>query len=172
MEIDLQPVGTISDGILQELKQGLQKTFGCPVKINKPLPIPSSSFNPEREQYLSDAFIDLLKHSRKATGPVLGVTDVNLYTSGLNFVFGQASEEGGAAVISLNLLRQENYGLPVDPGLLAERALKEAVHELGHTFGMVHCPDGNCVMHFSNSLIDTDIKKPFFCGRCRPKLKL
>jgi archaemetzincin len=172
MEIDLQPVGTISDIILQELKQGLQNTFGCPFKINEPLPIPSSSFNPERDQYLSDAFIDLLKHSRKARVTVLGITDVNLYTSGLNFVFGQASEEGGVAVISLNLLRQENYGLPADPQLLAERALKEAIHELGHTLGMGHCQDGICIMHFSNSLIDTDIKKPFFCGRCRPKLKL
>ncbi|MGA2368552.1 MAG: archaemetzincin family Zn-dependent metalloprotease [Dehalococcoidia bacterium] len=172
MEIDLQPVGAISENILQDLKQGLNRTFGCPVKISKPLSIPTTAYDSDRDQYLSDAFIDLLKHSRKAKGSVLGVTDVNLYTRGLNFVFGQASEEGGVAVISLNLLRQENYGLPADPQLLAERSLKEAIHELGHTFGMGHCRDGNCIMHFSNSLIDTDIKKPFFCGRCRPQLKL
>ncbi|MGA2159919.1 MAG: archaemetzincin family Zn-dependent metalloprotease [Dehalococcoidia bacterium] len=172
MEIDLQPVGTIGDNILQDLKQGLQKTFGCPVKINKALSVPASSYDSQRDQYLSDAFIELLKGSRHGHNPVLAVTDVNLYTSGLNFVFGQASEEEGAAVISLNLLRQENYGLPADPQLLAERTLKEAVHELGHTFGMGHCANGNCVMHFSNSLIDTDIKKAFFCGRCRPQLKL
>ncbi|MHB8085526.1 MAG: archaemetzincin family Zn-dependent metalloprotease [Dehalococcoidia bacterium] len=172
MEIDLQPVGAIGDDILQDLKQGLQKTFGCPVNINKLLPVPSAAYDSQRDQYLSDAFIDMLKGYHRDHNPILAVTDVNLYTSGLNFVFGQASEEAGVAVISLNLLRQENYGLPADPQLLAERTLKEAVHELGHLFGMGHCTDGICVMHFSNSLIDTDIKKAFFCGRCRPKLKL
>ncbi len=171
MEIDLQPVGAVNGAVLQGLKHGLRKTFGCPIKINQPIPVPSSSFNPDRDQFLSDAFIELLKHVRRDSNPVLGVTEVNLYTPGLNFVFGQAGSEG-AAVISLNLLRQESYGQPEDPALLAERALKEAVHELGHTFGMGHCQDTVCVMHFSNSLMDTDLKKAFFCTKCQPKLKL
>jgi len=46
---------------------------------------------------------------------------------------------------------------------------KEAVHELGHTYGLKHCPNPACVMHFSNSLHDTDLKGWKFCPNCQRK---
>jgi archaemetzincin len=49
------------------------------------------------------------------------------------------------------------------------RALKEAVHELGHTLGLVHCPEAGCVMHFSNTLADTDCKSHRLCAMCERK---
>lgn len=172
MEITLQPFAEIPRGILIELKTRLQEAFGCPIDIKDPIPVPEEAFDPRRKQYLSDVLLEELKTIPRNTGMLLGTTEVNLFTSGLNFVFGQADSEAGVAVISLHLLRQEHYGLPPDEQLLMERALKEAVHELGHTFGMGHCPDGSCVMHFSNSLFDTDYKKTYFCSRCQPKLIL
>ncbi|MFN3466335.1 MAG: archemetzincin, partial [Candidatus Brocadiales bacterium] len=63
-------------------------------------------------------------------------------------------------------LRQEFYGRPVDLTLLKERMVKEAVHEIGHVWGMRHCPDPCCVMFFSNSLADTDRKSDTFCKNC------
>ncbi|MFQ6038426.1 MAG: hypothetical protein ACE5LV_07400 [Candidatus Aminicenantales bacterium] len=94
-----------------------------------------------------------------------------MYVPQLNFVFGEAELEGHFDVISLIRLRQSFYGLPENRGLFLERAVKEAVHELGHTFGLRHCPDPRCVMHFSNSLLDTDRKEASFCTRCRKLLK-
>jgi archaemetzincin len=172
MKIDLQPVGAIENDILLRLKDSLHKVFGCPVAINGAMPIPGEAFNSERDQYLSDNFLAHLGALKQPDAYILGVTDADLYTEGLFFVFGQADVAGGVSVISLHNLRQENYGLPADYDLLIERALKEAVHELGHNLGMGHCQDGYCVMHFSNSLIDTDVKKAYFCGKCRPKLPL
>ncbi|RMD53346.1 MAG: archemetzincin, partial [Nitrospirae bacterium] len=96
---------------------------------------------------------------------------VDLYADGLNFVFGEADILRGVAIISLTRLHQSFYGLPEDRGLFIERALKEAVHELGHLYGLRHCPDPHCVMHFSNSLLDTDKKSYKFCAICRRKLK-
>ena len=59
----------------------------------------------------------------------------------LSFVYGQAQLEGQVAVVSLARLRPEFHGLLPDAAVLERRAATEAVHELGHTFGLVHCLD-------------------------------
>jgi archaemetzincin len=170
MNIDLVPIGDVYPGILQELKGGLEAVFGCDVQIGDSIQVPGQAFDPARNQYLSDTLINSLRQHKNKSAHLLGITEVNIYTHGLNFVFGQADSTGHVALISLNQLRGENCVLPDDNKLLVERALKEAVHELGHTMGLGHCRDSSCVMHFSNSLIDTDVKSSYFCGNCRPKL--
>jgi archaemetzincin len=98
----------------------------------------------------------------------LGIIDLDLYVPKLNFVFGEASPR--AAIISLTRLRNEFYHLPKDETLFRKRVLTEAVHELGHTYGLEHCANPHCVMFSSNSLTDTDMKGPTFCQRCNPKV--
>ena len=84
----------------------------------------------------------------------------------LSFLFGQAQLDGAAAIVSIARLRQEFYGLPGDEGLLLARARKEALHELGHTFGLVHCPDPLCAMSLSTSLPQVDAKRDEYCESC------
>lgn len=98
---------------------------------------------------------------------LLGVADVDLYVPSLNFVFGEADPARGVAVISLARLRPTFYRLQEDDRLFLERVGKEAVHELGHIFHLKHCTQRICVMFFSNSLADTDLKENEFCHRCR-----
>ena len=85
---------------------------------------------------------------------------------------GEADVLARIAVIGLPQLRQEYYGLEPDRDLFLLRAAKEAIHETGHTCGLGHCPDPRCIMHFSNSLRDTDAKEPRFCTACRNKCGL
>jgi archaemetzincin len=137
-----------------------------------------ASFNEQRNQLNSDKLLRWLattvvnntkSYDAKKT-IILGICNIDAYSSGLNFVFGQASLTVGVAAVYLPRLRQVFYGLAADRSLFVERVLKEATHEVGHAFGLDHCPKGSCVMHFSNSLVDTDRKAKDFCNICRNKL--
>lgn len=134
---------------------------------------PSSCLNRSRRQYSSTLILQFLHGSvRKGNNErILAIESVDLYAGNLNFVFGEADPSIGIAVVSTYRLRPEFYGEVPNPALFFSRLVKESVHELGHTFGLEHCSDNACVMHFSNSLLDTDLKGPDFCQRCTFKLK-
>ena len=167
----LEPVGGVADETMANLKDRVGSIFHCPVETKAGFGDLAQAHNPERKQYDSSK---LLASLGKAKGEerVVGIADVDLYVPRLNFVFGEADIGSGTAIVSLCRLRQEYYGLDPDEALFLERATKEVVHELGHTFGLEHCPNSNCVMHFSNSLADTDVKRVYFCDKCRPKIIL
>jgi archaemetzincin len=172
-KIYLIPVGRIEGRLLESLDKQLEKTFAREVKIFETMELPREFYNRKRNQYFSTPILKKLPSFLKPgeRDKVLGVSDVDLYAEGLNFVFGEAELGGRFALISLARLRQGFYGLPEDRVLFLERAAKEAVHELGHTCGLSHCPDPDCMMHFSNSLPDTDRKSASFCSRCKELLE-
>ena len=170
--IILRPLAQIDSQILEILKQNLEHTFNCPVEIKAQISNLDYAYDPKRKQYLSPRLLASLRRFSKEPGDrCLGIVDVDLYSPGLNFVFGEADISSGAAIISLYRLSPERYDLPHNATLFQDRAIKEAVHELGHTYHLSHCRDVKCVMHFSNSLADTDIKGSSFCPKCQQRLK-
>ncbi len=166
----LVPIGEIDEELLEWLRIELGKAFGKRVGTGSRMPHPDYAYHKGRNQYLSTAILMEInkKKEYKEYGKVLGIVDLDLYVPQLNFVFGEASQR--IAVISLIRLRQEFYGLAPDPMLFQRRVLTEAIHELGHTYGLGHCPNSHCVMYFSNSLSDTDRKGPEFCFTCRNQI--
>lgn len=154
MEVSIVPVGTIKRELLDSLK-GYLESVGFTTTIADVLPIPEKAYNPKRNQYLVYPFIDMVNHLK---GHHLIVTDVDLYTPQLNFIFGYGP--GPNAIISIARLKGN---------LLEERTIKEAVHELGHVLSLRHCSNPRCVMHFSKCLADTDYKNKECCSKCQPK---
>ncbi|HEX6281481.1 MAG TPA: archaemetzincin family Zn-dependent metalloprotease [Nitrososphaera sp.] len=166
--------------IFSPLVSHLASIFDVSIAITDSLPLDRSQllFDEQRNQWNSDKLLHWLAtnvaNNTKSYDPrktiILGICNIDAYSSGLNFVFGQASLTGGVAAIYLPRLRQEFYGLDTDRSIFIERLLKEATHEVGHAFELDHCPKQTCVMHFSNSLADTDRKAKDFCKICRKKL--
>ena len=170
MDILLVTVGEVDKKVIQMLKYDLNKVFKRQVWSGKGMPHPDYTFNKKRNQYLSTAILKAMMEKKEYVTyeKILGIIDHDLYVPKLNFVFGEASQR--VAIISLTRLRYEFYNLPKDQGLFRRRVLTEAVHELGHTYGLRHCGNPHCVMFSSKSLIDTDLKGPDFCQRCKSKI--
>jgi len=165
--VQIVPVGKVEPALLDYLALALPDGVGgeCAV-AGKPLD-PRESFDPRRRQYHSTRILSQLAALPSAPGTrTLGVADVDLFIPILTFVFGEAQLGGTAAVISASRLRQEFYGLREDEVLFYDRCAKEGLHEIGHTLGLVHCPSYDCVMHYSNSIEDVDLKRAAWCREC------
>ncbi|MBE0659790.1 MAG: archaemetzincin family Zn-dependent metalloprotease [Bryobacteraceae bacterium] len=125
------------------------------------------AFDTYRGQTYSTAILAKLAEVEVTEGDiVLGVTEADLFVPVLTFVFGEAQYPGKAAVVSVARLREEFYGLPADAEKLRVRLLKEAVHEIGHTRGLGHCDDWQCVMVSSHRVERLDLKGAEFCAQC------
>src|ERR1039457_444300 len=130
------------------------------------------AYDRERGQYGSIAVLEMLARVCPADAvKLLAVTERDLYIPVLTFVFGQAQLSGRVAVVSLARLRQEFYGLAPNREIFLERACKEALHETGHTFGLVHCGDRNCAMSLSTNVRQIDSKRCEFCAPCGARLR-
>ena len=129
------------------------------------------NFNPplmgvRDDQYYADAILIQLKNLKPPSAvALLGITPYDIYSDGLNFVFGIASPYYRVAVVSYDRLRT-----PIKE-LFISRVRKEITHEMGHVFGLEHCTTPGCVMNFSNSLYEVDLKSEDFCESCRRKLE-
>jgi archaemetzincin len=125
------------------------------------------AYFPERNQYHATLILaSLLRRLPDPGARILGITGLDLFVPVLTFVFGQAQLKGPGALLSTFRLRNEFYGLPADPYLLLDRTIKEAVHELGHSFGLVHCHDPACVMSSSTYVEEVDLKSDWYCPEC------
>ena len=169
----LQPLGSALPAAVEErLREGIPLAFGLPAQVAEPLAAPVWALQGTRNQYQGSALLRFLSaveapHALR----LLGVLDGDAFAEGMNFIFGQATLHGRNTFIALARLNPTYYGQEPDSERFAERALREAVHELGHTFGLHHCSN-DCVMRFANSLYEVDVRAPTFCASCRTALDL
>jgi len=174
--IYIVPAGEVDERMVEFIKKKLPDFLPMSVKIevSPQEKIVESAHDSSRKQYSAEAILNDI--SRRITLDIntdsaLIITDIDLYSPGLNFVFGLADASKATCIISLTRLRNEFYNLKSDDKAFRERIMKEAVHELGHVWGLSHCSNPRCVMYFSNTLSDTDRKKNTFCIECQKKLR-
>ena len=171
-EIIILPIGAVETALIEYLTLTLGRSVGREVRAASSAMAPDFAYDVVRRQVNSTMLIERLELEPLAGEPkILGVTEADLFVPIFTFVFGEARLGGRAAVMSAARLRESYYGREDDRALLYRRAEKEALHELGHLVGLVHCLDFSCVMHFANSVEEVDIKGDRFCRKCERRLR-
>ena len=168
--IKIVPIGAVDGELLEYLALTLPGIFEAPCTVLAEALDPRASYHTARRQYHSTQLLAQMKTLDQGEGKILGVTEVDLFIPIFTFVFGEAQVDGSLALMSTHRLRQQFYGLPEDGQSYIGRAEKEATHELGHAFGLTHCRSFDCVMRFSNSVEEVDLKPCKFCQLCEARL--
>jgi len=169
MHVDIVPVGDLPAAVKREASSGLRSVYDCEVTIHDSQPVPDGAYDPAREQYRAEEFIELA--SRVGDGEKnIAITDDDLYYRRRNYVFGLAYLSGNGSVISTYRLQtSSDGGISNKPSgeIFSDRVRKEVVHEIGHTFGLEHCDNSRCVMNFSPTVREVDVKEENLCGSCQ-----
>lgn len=154
--------------ILETIALKVQHEFRCQVVIKEVHLDLIEYFEASRRQYSGDKLlmaVDLMDFP--ASGKTIALFNVDLFIPILTYIFGQAQLGGRTAVASLYRLSNERYGMKPDDNLLIDRFQKVVIHELGHTFGLMHCHNSTCVMRSSTYMEDIDQKEAQLCAKCR-----
>jgi predicted Zn-dependent protease len=161
------PVNAIEDNVLAGLGPCLEERFLYSSTLERSLCVPRAAVNSARGQMFSSALSLRIANAYSGEGDLfLGITEFDLYKTSRRFVFGDADERRGVALVSLHRFAGEFYGEPADANLLLQRTVKESVHQLGHLLRLAHCLHARCAMYPSNSVFETDNKWSYFCDSC------
>jgi archaemetzincin len=164
--------GPVDEGVLERVRQRVEAAFDLSTQVAVVNGPPGDTLDVKRGQHLSTRILRwILTDLPTGAQKILGITDVDLFIPVLTFVFGEAQVGGPAAVVSTARLRRTFDDKPAPPSQVEARLTKECLHELGHTFGLVHCAERACVMSRCNSVLDVDQKRAAFCRDCRQRLE-
>jgi archaemetzincin len=162
----ISPIGDLDvDGeLLEQVRKEIRKVFGYETNIRPLIDEKDLCLDPIRKQYHSTPILETLAIiSPPEAIKVLAITKLDLFIPILTHVYGEAQLGGKACILSTYRFAERR---PLGTEAFRSRLVKEAIHELGHTFNLRHCRDAACVMHYCRSLTEVDRKSNQFCRYC------
>jgi len=170
--IVLQPLGaSVPPAQLQAVSSAIAAFYAVQVTLAEPLALPKSAFYAKRQRYRAEKLLDyLVALGRKDARVTLGLTAVDISTTKAPYedwgILGLATIDGQSAVLSsFRCARQAKNAEHA-----RVRFAKTAVHELGHSFGLEHCPTPGCIMHDGEGSVLTTDTEHDMCGPTRARL--
>lgn len=169
--IIISPIGDVTLDLLDPIGKEVKRIYGYPTEILPLLDDIDFAFQPSRNQYHSTPVLERLAQNAPAEAlKVLALVEVDLFIPILTHVYGEAQLGGRACIVStIRLNEGRSYLNTQEP--FQSRIVKEAVHELGHTFNLRHCPEHTCLMHYCRNEHDVDRKSDHLCRYCKVLLE-
>lgn len=169
--ITLITFGYFERDFLERIAESVRAEFQVSVKLKEAHMDLSDFYDASRRQYNGNKLLKRVATMQQSDHEiVIGLFQVDLFIPILTHIFGQAVLDGHTGIASIYRLVNERYGLPPDNEMLLARFRKEVIHELGHTFGLIHCNSPKCVMRSSTYVEDIDMKDYRLCKYCREKI--
>lgn len=166
--ITLISFGYFDADFLRHVAEAVKKEFIVNVNIKEGHLDLSEFYDPTRRQYNGVKLIHEVESTYSSDlSKTVGLFNVDLFIPILTYIFGQAFLNGRTGIASSYRLSNERYGIQTDDTLILERFIKEVIHELGHTYGLIHCHVPTCVMRSSTYVEDIDQKGLRLCLNCR-----
>ena len=167
----ISPVGEFSTELLEALAAEIERVFGCTTETGTVLEDLSFALDQNRQQYHSTLILNqLAANTPQHCLKTIAIAQVDLFIPILTHVYGEAQLGGTASIVSTFRLNESRAGLNIAPRYI-ERIVKEAIHELGHTFNLRHCPEHTCIMHYCRNEEDVDRKSDELCRYCKIMLE-
>lgn len=162
--IDIQPFTDISQEHTMHVVGELKKIYPH-VTLKKAIALPASAYNPERNRYRADSLISFLRNRTVDGHITIGLTksDISVTKGAVKDwgVMGYGFRPGRSCIVSTFRLFRNT---------LQQQLFKVAIHELGHTEGLPHCPVKTCFMRDAEGGNPTNEEKEF-CTSCRAHLE-
>jgi archaemetzincin len=153
---------------LESIAKAVKQEYECSVVVKDGHIDLSDFYDSGRRQYNGNELIKEVESKFASDSTkTLGLFNVDLFIPILTFIYGQAFLKGRTGIASLYRLSNERYGMKMDNVVLLDRFKKEVIHEIGHTFGLIHCHIPTCVMRSSTYVEDIDQKTESFCINCK-----
>lgn len=163
--IIISPIENFRPELLKLIVREVHRIFGYRTKIKPFLQDVDFAFDLDRQQHYSTIILERLASLAPTMAiKILAITKVDLFIPILTHVYGEAQLGGKACIVSTHRLN-EGLGTSVSE-IFYQRIVKEAIHELGHTFNLRHCRDHTCNMHYCRSVKDVDRKSDQLCRYC------
>ena len=167
----ISPVGELSTELMEALAAEIKRVFGFAIETGTVLEDLSFALDQNRQQYHSTLILDQLAANIPAYCiRILAIAQVDLFIPILTHVYGEAQLGGAACIVSTFRLNESRSAINISAKYV-ERIVKEAIHELGHTFNLRHCPEHTCIMHYCRNEEDVDRKSDELCRYCKVMLE-
>ncbi|MEO7310784.1 MAG: matrixin family metalloprotease [Chitinophagaceae bacterium] len=165
-KILIQPLDDIGENVIAFLDSNIARYYKATISVLPARRIPASAWYAPRHRFRADKILAFLRtFARAADTYVIGVTGKDISTSnGANpdwGVMGLGYQPGSCCVVSDYRLNK----YPQSEWELHSKLLKVAIHELGHNFGLPHCPNEQCLMTDAKGKDRLNHEKDF-CPKC------